>query len=117
MPAVPARAATPIAVAVLVIATAAAAAVAQAPPGPFQVLATTKVGPQPGKATYGYGAVWTLNANGSVSRLDATTGSLLAYFEEPTTNGYAEGVSTRSRSSNAAPTGCRASRASVTGPS
>jgi transposase len=31
---------------------------------------------------------------------------LLAYFDEPTTNGYDEGVTTRSRSSNAAPTDC-----------
>ena len=54
----------------------AATAVAQAPAGPFQVVATTPVGPQPGAVTYGYGAVWTLNANGSVSRLDATTGKV-----------------------------------------
>jgi hypothetical protein len=50
-------------------------AAAQAPE-PFQVVSTTKVGPQPGWVTYGYGAVWTLNANGSVSRLDATTGQV-----------------------------------------
>lgn len=54
----------------------AATAAAQAPGGPFQVVATTGVGPQPGKVTYGYGAVWTLNANGSVSRLDTTTGQV-----------------------------------------
>jgi hypothetical protein len=52
------------------------AAVAQAPPAPFQVLSTTPVGPQPGKVAYGYGAVWTLNANGSVSRLDTATGQV-----------------------------------------
>jgi hypothetical protein len=51
-------------------------AAAQAPPEPLQVVSTTKVGPQPGRVTYGYGAVWTLNANGSVSRLDATTGQV-----------------------------------------
>jgi hypothetical protein len=51
-------------------------AAAQTPSAPFQILATTKVGPQPGKITYGYGAVWTLNANGSVSRLDTTTGEV-----------------------------------------
>lgn len=34
---------------------------------------------------------------------------LLAYFEEPTSNGYAEGVINRVKSSSAAPTGCRAS--------
>jgi hypothetical protein len=51
----------------------AAVAAAQTTGGPFQVIATTAVGPQPGKVAYGYGAVWTLNANGSVSRLDTAT--------------------------------------------
>ncbi len=53
----------------------AAVAAAQAG-GAFDVVATTAVGPQPGKVAYGYGAVWTLNANGSVSRLDTTTGQV-----------------------------------------
>ncbi len=51
-------------------------AAAQAPAPPFQVVATTPVGPQPGAVTYGYGAVWTLNANGTVSRLDTATGQV-----------------------------------------
>ena len=78
LPAVPARgAATRLLIAGLAgAALGAATAVAQAPAGPFQVVATTPVGPQPGAVTYGYGAVWTLNANGSVSRLDATTGKV-----------------------------------------
>lgn len=54
----------------------AAGASAQAPAPPFQLVATTPVGPQPGKVTYGYGAVWTLNGNGTVSRLDTTTGAV-----------------------------------------
>jgi hypothetical protein len=73
---VPSRAVAPrllIAALATVAALGAATAAAQAPPPPFQVVATTPVGPQPGKVTYGYGAVWTLNANGSVSRLDTTT--------------------------------------------
>ncbi len=44
----------------------------QAPPA-FDVVATTKVGSKPGRLTYGYGAAWTLNGDGSVSRVDATT--------------------------------------------
>jgi hypothetical protein len=39
----------------------------------FNVVATTKVGPKPGRLTYGFGATWTLNSDGSVSRVDATT--------------------------------------------
>ena len=35
---------------------------------PFNVLSTTKVGPSPNRVTYGFGAAWTLNGNGSVSR-------------------------------------------------
>jgi hypothetical protein len=41
--------------------------------GTYDVLSTTKVGPSPGKVVYGYGAAWTLNGNGSVSRVDGTT--------------------------------------------
>ncbi len=44
----------------------------QAPPA-FNVVATTKVGPKPNRLVYGYGATWTLNSDGSVSRVDATT--------------------------------------------
>ena len=44
----------------------------QAPPA-FNVVTTTKVGSKPGRLTYGYGATWTLNGDGSVSRVDATT--------------------------------------------
>ena len=44
----------------------------QAPPA-FNVVSTTKVGSKPGRLTYGYGATWTLNGDGSVSRVDATT--------------------------------------------
>jgi hypothetical protein len=43
---------------------------------PFTVLSTTAVGPSPNHVTYGYGAAWTLNGNGSVSRVDATTGAV-----------------------------------------
>jgi len=77
---VPARGAAPglLIAALVVVALGAATATAQAPAGPFQVVATTPVGPQPGKVTFGYGAVWTLNVNGSVSRLDATTGKVTA---------------------------------------
>ncbi len=74
----PSRAAAPrLLIAALVTASlCAASAAAQAPSGPFQVVATTAVGPQPGVITYGYGAVWTLNANGTVSRLDTTSGKV-----------------------------------------
>lgn len=44
--------------------------------GPYDVLPTTKVGPSPNRVVYGYGAAWTLNGNGSVSRVDATTGAV-----------------------------------------
>ena len=43
---------------------------------PFNVLLTTPVGPNPNRVVYGYGAAWTLNGNGSVSRVDATTGAV-----------------------------------------
>src|SRR5262245_6899948 len=39
----------------------------------FNVVATTTVGPKPARLTYGFGATWTLNSDGSVSRVDATT--------------------------------------------
>ncbi len=39
----------------------------------FNVIATTAVGEKPNRLTYGYGATWTLNGDGSVSRVDATT--------------------------------------------
>jgi hypothetical protein len=55
---------------------AAAPALAQAPSTAYQVLATAKVGSQPGKLTDGYGAVWTLNGDGTVSRVDTTTGQV-----------------------------------------
>jgi len=44
--------------------------------GPFDVVSTTKVGPSPGRVVFGYGAAWTLNGNGSVSRVDATSGAV-----------------------------------------
>ena len=43
---------------------------------PYDVLSTTKVGPSPNRVVYGYGATWTLNGNGSVSRVNATTGAV-----------------------------------------
>lgn len=59
------------------VATGAAAGATEDPAaGPFTVVSTTKVGPSPGRVTYGYGAAWTLNGNGSVSRVDATTGAV-----------------------------------------
>ncbi|MGD9571520.1 MAG: hypothetical protein AB7V62_06550 [Thermoleophilia bacterium] len=45
----------------------------QATTSPFNVVAATAVGEKPGRLTYGYGATWTLNGDGSVSRVDATT--------------------------------------------
>ena len=44
--------------------------------GAYDVLSTTRVGPSPNRVVYGYGAAWTLNGNGSVSRVDATTGAV-----------------------------------------
>lgn len=50
-------------------------AAAQSSPA-YDVVRTTKVGPSPNRVVYGYGAAWTLNGNGSVSRVDATTGAV-----------------------------------------
>jgi hypothetical protein len=65
-----------VAAALAVAAFATAPALAQAPTTTYQVLSTATVGPQPGKVTYGYGAVWTLNGNGTVSRVDTATGQV-----------------------------------------
>src|SRR5262245_3576148 len=40
---------------------------------PFQLVSTIKVGGKPTRVAFGYGAAWTLNTNGSVSRIDAGT--------------------------------------------
>ena len=54
---------------------AAGAAAGQTSPA-YDVVKTTKVGPSPGRVVFGYGAAWTLNGNGSVSRVDAASGAV-----------------------------------------
>jgi hypothetical protein len=44
---------------------------------PFQLASTIKVGGKPTRIAFGYGAAWTLNTNGSVSRIDAGTGKVV----------------------------------------
>ena len=44
---------------------------------PFTVVATKAVGGAPTRIAFGYGAAWTLNTNGSVSRVDAATGQVV----------------------------------------